>query len=144
MPAGYEFQIDHRVIHGAAWDHVTLDDLEHYMADASRLPGDLRGAVEYLDLSEAITLQVSTVGALQLAPWYESLIDRGIRGSVIFAPDEEVYEIAETIIATCSIVGGGLPDGYRLTTSPVALRNVHHFLQQGSTSTKRSFPARVA
>ena len=65
MPAGYEFEIDHRVIHGAAWDHVTLDDLEHYMVEASRLPGDLRGAVEYLDLSEVITLQVSMVGALQ-------------------------------------------------------------------------------
>ncbi len=143
MPAGYEYQIDHRVIHGAAWDHVTLDDLEHYMADASRLPDDLRGAVEYLDLSEVITLQVSTVGALQLAPWYESLIDRGIRGSVIFAPDEEVYEIAETIIATCSMVGGGLPDGYRITDTPVALRNVHHFLEQ-EPSRQASEEAQVA
>ena len=144
MPAGYEYQIDHRVIHGAAWDHVTLDDLEHYMADASRLPGDLRGAVEYLDLSEVITLQVSMVGALQLAPWYESLIDRGIRGSVIFSPDEEVYEIAETIIATCAQVGGGIPDGYRLTSAPVALRNVHHFLKQGSVTEAPTRPAQVA
>ena len=55
MPAGYEYEIDHRVIHGAAWDHVTLDDLEHYLSEAARLPDDLRGAIEYLDLSEVIT-----------------------------------------------------------------------------------------
>lgn len=128
MPAGYEFHIDHQIIHGAAWDHVTLDDLEHYMAEAAQLPDDLRGAVEYLDLSEVITLQISAVGALQLAPWYERLIDRGIRGSIIFAPDEEVYEIAETIISTCSMVGGGLPDGYLLTRASVSLPAAHHLL----------------
>lgn len=144
MPAGYEYQIDHRVIHGAAWDHVTLDDLEHYMVEASQLPTDLRGAVEYLDLSEVITLQVSMVGALQLAPWYESLIDRGIRGSVIFAPDEEVYEIAETIIATCAQMVGGLPDGYRLTSTPLPLTNVHHFLKQGPTLEVLACHAQVA
>ena len=144
MPAGYEFQIDHRIIHGAAWDHVTLDDLERYMVEASQLPGDLRGAVEYLDLSEVITLQVSMVGALQLAPWYESLIDRGIRGSVIFAPDEEVYEIAETIIATCAQMVGGLPDGYRLTSTPLPLTNVHHFLKQGPTLEVLACHAQVA
>jgi hypothetical protein len=114
------------------------------MVEASQLPGDLRGAVEYLDLSEVITLQVSMVGALQLAPWYESLIDRGIRGSVIFAPDEEVYEIAETIIATCAQMGGGLPDGYRLTSTPVALTNVHHFLKQGPTLEALACHAQVA
>lgn len=130
MPAGYEFHLDYRVIDAAAWDHVTLSDLENYLDEAARLPNDLRGAVEYLDLSEAISMQVSYVGALQLAPWYERLIDRGIRGSVIYAPDDEIYEVASTIIATCSIVGGGLPDGYRLTRTPVPLRAVQGFLDQ--------------
>ena len=54
---------------------------------------------------------------------------------MIYAPDEEVFELAETIVSTCSLVGGGLPDGYRLSRSPVALRNVHHFLDQGTTDT---------
>ena len=132
MPAGYEYHLDHRVIDAAAWDHVTLVDMEHYLEEASHLPNDLRGAVEYLDLSEVLSLQVSYVGALQLAPWYERLIDRGIRGSVIYAPEEEIHELASTVIATCSMVGGGLPDGYRLSRTPVALRNVHHFLEQGA------------
>ena len=134
MPAGYEYDLDHRVINAAAWDHVTLDDLEHYLEEASLLPNDLRGAVEYLDLSEVLSLQVSYVGALQLAPWYERLIDRGIKGSVIYAPEEEIHELASTVIATCSLVGGGAPEGYRLSRTPVALRNVHHFLEQGCES----------
>ena len=134
MPAGYEYDLDHRVIDAAAWDHVTLDDLEHYLEEASLLPNDLRGAVEYLDLSEVLSLQVSYVGALQLAPWYERLIDRGIKGSVIYAPEEKIHELAGTVIATCSLVGGGPPEGYRLSRSPVALQNVHHFLEQGRES----------
>ena len=58
MPAGYEYNLDHRVIDAAAWDIVTLVDLETYFEEAAQLPNDLRGAVEYLDLSEAVTLQV--------------------------------------------------------------------------------------
>ena len=132
MPAGYEYHLDHRVIDAAAWDHVTLVDLEHYLSGAAQIPNDLRGAVEYLDLSEALSVQVSYVGALQLVPWYERLIDRGIRGSVIHAPGDDIYEVASTITATCSLVEGGLPDGYHITRSPVALRNVHHFLDQAN------------
>ena len=142
MPAGYEYHLDYRVIDAAAWDYVSLVDMETYLEGASLLPNDLRGSVEYLDLSETLSVQVSYVGALQLAPSYERLIDRGIRGSVIYAPHEETYEIANTIIATCSIVGGGLPDGYRLSRTPIALRNVHHFLDQGSSDEVAS--ARVA
>ncbi len=145
MPAGYEYDLDHRVIDAAAWDHVTLVDLEQYLEEASQLPNDLRGAVEYLDLSEVLSLQISSVGALQLAPWYESLIDRGIRGSVIYAPDDKLHELANTVIATCSMIGGGLPDGYRLTRSPVDLKDVHRYLEQGSEFLHLvAEPARVA
>ena len=95
MPAGYEYHLDYRVIDAAAWDYVSLVDMETYLEGASLLPNDLRGAVEYLDLSETLSVQVSYVGALQLAPWYERLIDRGIRGSVIYPPHEETYETAK-------------------------------------------------
>ncbi|MDE0595475.1 MAG: hypothetical protein ABGZ49_17475 [Akkermansiaceae bacterium] len=143
MPAGYEYHLDYRVIDAAAWDHVSLVDMETNLEEASQLPNDLRGAVEYLDLSESLSLQVSYVGALQLAPWYERLIDRGVRGSVIYAPNEEIYEVASTIIATCSMVGGGLPDGYRLSRTPIALRNMHHYLDQGAITNELP-SARVA
>tara|TARA_B100000927_G_scaffold139546_1_gene112648 strand:+ start:54 stop:485 length:432 start_codon:yes stop_codon:yes gene_type:complete len=134
MPAGYEYHLDHRVIDAAGWDHVTLVDLELYLDRASRLPNDLRGAVEYLDLSEALSVQVSSVGALQLVPWYERLIDRGIRGSVIYVPAEEIQEVVNSIITSCSLIAGDLPDGYHLTSTPVALRNVHHFLDQANSA----------
>ena len=143
MPAGYEYHLDYRVIDAAAWDHVSLVDMESYLEGASHLPNDLRGAVEYLDLSESLSLQVSYVGALQLAPWYERLIDRGVRGSVIYAPNEEIYQVASTIVATCSMVGGGLPDGYRLSRTPIALRNMHHYLDQGAVTNELP-TARVA
>ena len=51
MPAGYEYHLDYRVIDAAAWDYVSLVDMETYLEGASLLPNDLRGAVEYLDLS---------------------------------------------------------------------------------------------
>jgi hypothetical protein len=143
MPAGYEYHLDYRVIDAAAWDHVSLVDIETYLEEASHLPNDLRGAVEYLDLSESLSLQVSYVGALQLAPWYERLIDRGVRGSVIYAPSKEIYEVASTIIATCSMVGGSLPDGYRISRTPIALRNMHHYLDQGAVTNELP-SARVA
>ena len=132
MPAGYEYHLDYRVIDAAAWDHVTLVDLEHYLQRAAQIPNDLRGAVEYLDFSEALSVQVNSVGALQLVPWYEHLVDRGIRGSVIYAPNDQIFEVASTIMTNCALVLGGLPDGYRLSRTPVALRNVHHFLEQAT------------
>jgi len=88
--------------------------------------------VEYLDLHEALSMQISYMGALQLGPWYERLIDRGIRGSVIYAPTAETYSVASTIISTCAGVDGGLPDGYRLTHTPIALQHVHDFLDHGA------------
>lgn len=138
MPAGYEYNLDHRVVDAAAWDIVTLADWERYLEQAATLPNDLRGAVEFVDLSEAVSVQVSYMGAMQLAPYYETFLDRGIRGSVIYVPDEELYEVASMIISTCSVVGGGLPDGYRLTTRPIPLHDVHRFLEQGDSSSKDS------
>ena len=134
MPAGYEYHLDHRAIDAAAWDVVTLSDLQGYLVGVSSLPNNLRGAVEYLDLSEVVSLGISYVGAMQLATAYEQLIDRGVRGSVIYAPDYEVFEGADTLISTCSVVGGGLPDGYRLTSAPVPLRDLHRFLLHGGTA----------
>lgn len=142
MPAGYEYNLDHHVIDAAAWDVVTLVDMESYLEEAAQLPNDLRGAVEYLDLSEAVSMKISNVGALQLALWYERLIDRGILGSVIYAPSDHTYEAANTILSTCSVVGGTLPDGYRLSRTPIALQNVQHFLEQGVA--ERVASARVA
>ena len=90
MPAGFEYHLDYRVIDAAAWDVVTLADLEGYFLRAARLPDNLEGAVAYLDLSEAVALQVSDVGAMQLSPACEQFIDRGIRGIVIHAPDHAI------------------------------------------------------
>ena len=43
------------------------------------------------------------------------------------------------------MIGGGLPDGYRLTRSPVALKDVHTYLERGSEFTQiATESARVA
>ena len=128
MPSAFEYHLDYLIIDAAAWDVVTLEDLESYMVRSARLPDNLRGSVEYLDLGEAVSLNVTPVGAMQLTPAYEGLIDRGIRGSVIYAPDDRIYEGARMLIATCAVIGGGLPDGYRLTRTPVPLQDLHCYL----------------
>ena len=131
MPAGYEYHLDHRVVDAACWDVVTLAEWGEYLAAAARLPCDLRGAVEYLDLSEALAIRVNGVGALQIACCYEGLLDRGIRGTVIHAPDPGIQQAAEEVIRTCSRLAGGLPDGYRFCGFPIGLGEVHGFLDHG-------------
>lgn len=128
MPANYEFNIDHGVIEVCAWDLVTLSDLTEYLGEISATPNDLSDTVEYLDLGQANDLNISQLGALQIARSYEKLIDRGIRGSVIYAPTDRVYQAAKTMIATFVAVGGELPHGYRLTRTPMAVGDVHAFL----------------
>ena len=128
MPANYEFNIDHGVIEVCAWDLVTLSDLTEYLGDVTATPNDLSNTIEYVDLGQATELNVSQLGALQIASSYERLIDRGIRGSVIYAPSDQVYEAAKTMIATFVAVAGDLPDGYRLTRTPLAIGEVHAFL----------------
>ena len=131
MPVGYEFHLDHRVLDAAGWDVVTLAELEDLFRSAANLPDSLEGVVEYLDLSEALALQMTAVGALQLASFYERLLDRGLRGLVIYAPDPETYALASTIAATCSIAGGGVAGGFRLTPTPIPLHEVHRALEPG-------------
>ncbi len=85
-------------------------------------------AVEYIDLGEAAGLNICQLGALQISAAYEKLIDRGIQGSVIYAPSDEIYEAAKTMIATFVSVGGELPHGYRLTRTPLAIKDVPAYL----------------
>ena len=128
MPANYEYNIDHGVIEGCAWDVVTQGDLVGYFEEAASSSNDLSRAVEYLDLGEVAGLNICELGALQICAAYEKLRDRGIRGAVIYAPSDEIYEAAKTIVATFASVGGDLPQGYRLTRTPVAIGDVHAYL----------------
>ncbi len=116
---------------------VTLGDLASYLREASASPNDLSNAVEYIDLGEAAELNICQLGAIQIAADYEKLIDRGIRGSVIYAPTDEIYEGAKTMIATMISVCGDLPEGYRLTRTPLAIKDVPAFLQGDSAEAPR-------
>ena len=93
--------------------------------------------LEYIDFGEAAGLNISQLGALQIASEYEKLIDRGIRGSVIHAPTDAIYEAAKTMIATLVSVGGERPEGYRLTRTPLAIRDVPAFLHSDSAEVSR-------
>ena len=63
-----------------------------------------------------------------MAHYYEKLIARGLRGSVIYAPSDHLYEVAQTMFGTFDAIGGIFPDGYRLTRHPIAIRDVPVFL----------------
>jgi hypothetical protein len=128
MPANYEFNLDHGVIEVAAWDIVTLGDLDSYLAEVTSVPHNLRGAIEYIDFGQVAEIRISEHGALQVAHYYEQLITRGLRGSVIYAPSDRLYEVAKTMIGTFDAIGGILPDGYRLTRHPVHIGDVPRFL----------------
>jgi len=137
MPANYELNIDHGVIEVCAWDLVTLADLAAYLREVSTLPNDLSTVLEYIDLGGATELNISQLGALQIAAHYEKLVDRGIQGSVIHAPSDKIYEAARTMIATFVSVGGDLPHGYRLTRTPLAIRDVRPYLCGVAAETRR-------
>lgn len=128
MPANYELNLDHGVIEVSAWDIVTLGEFEAYLGEVTSVPHNLRGAIEYFDFGEAADIRVCEHGALQVAHYYERLIARGLRGSVLYAPTDALYETAKTLIATFDAIGGTLPDGYRLTRHPVAIGDVPGFL----------------
>lgn len=128
MPANYEYNIDHGVIEGCAWDAVTQGDLVGYFEESAASPNDLSHAVEYLDLGEVAAINICELGALQICAAYEKLRDRGLQGSVVYAPSDQVYEAAKTMLATFAAVGGELPQGYRLSRTPVAIKDVHAFL----------------
>lgn len=128
MPANYELNIDHGVIELAAWDLVSFGDLADVFEALSTLPADLGKTVQYIDFGEATEIQVSELGAIQMSRSYEKIMDRGLRGCVLYAPSETSYEAARMLISTFASVCGDLPDGYRLTKTPLAIGEVRGFL----------------
>jgi hypothetical protein len=128
MPANYELNIDHNVIEVSAWDNVGLGDIEEYQEELATLPNDLGKAIEYIDLSQATDITICPLGALQIARSFEKLMDRGLRGCVIHAPNDKCREVARMLISTFTSVCGDLPEGYRLTSTPLAIKDVRHFL----------------
>lgn len=134
MPANYELNIDHQVIEVAAWDTVGLGDIEEYIEEMATLPDDLGKTIEYLDLGQVTDLVICPLGALQIARAYEKLMDRGLRGCVIYAPDEKSRETARMLISTFTSVCGDLPEGYRLTKTPLAIGDVRSYLHSREDS----------
>lgn len=130
MPADFEYDIDHRMVDMAAWDHVTLDDLADCFERLDALPGDLSDSVQYLDLSEASTLVVSHTGAMQLGTVYEKLLARGIRGIVIFAPAEQVAERVGMIMNTLSELIAPFQDGFYIIRAPMAAAEVPAYIKE--------------
>ena len=128
VPANFEYDIDHRLIDMAAWDHVSIDDLVDCFRRLNALPGDLSDTVEYLDLGEASFLSVSHQGALQLATEYEALLERGLRGIVIYAPGDNTNATVRMIMTTLAGIVGELPAGFRLVRTPVSHAKLREFL----------------
>ena len=120
VPADFEYNIDHRLIDMAAWDHVSIDDFVDCFRRLNALPVDLSDTVEYIDLGEASYLSISHQGALQLATEYETLRERGLRGIVIYAPGENTHATVKMIMSTLASIVGDLPKGFRLVRTPVS------------------------
>lgn len=134
MPADFEYNIDHRMVDMAAWDHVSLDDLADCFERMDALPGNLSQSVQYLDLSEASALVISHTGALQLGTVYEKILNKGIRGLVIFAPAEQVAEKISMIISTLSDIIGPFPDGFHLVRAHMPASEVSGFIDERKQS----------
>ena len=130
MPADFEFNIDHRLIDMAAWDHVSIDEFVDCFRRLNALPGDLTDTIEYIDLGEASFLSISHQGALQLAAEYEHLLDRGLRGIVVYAPGDNTHSTVTMIMTTLASIVGELPSGFRIVRTPVALSKLREYLQQ--------------
>ena len=128
MPADFEYDIDHKMVDIAAWDHVSIDDLLSCFQRLATLPGNLTDSIQYLDLSEAKAIAISSTGAMQLGAAYEDLLDRGLRGMVIFAPDEDVAGTAGMIMSTLADLIGSFPDGFYVIRAAMPASDVKNCL----------------
>jgi hypothetical protein len=128
MPVNYELNIDHQVIEIAAWDVVTLGDLDDCQEELATLPADLGKTIAYLDFGQVTDMVICPLGALQIARSFEKIMDCGLRGCVVYAPNDACHETARMLISTFASVCGDLPEGYRLTRSPLAIRDVRSFV----------------
>ncbi len=116
------------MIEVAAWDNVGLGDIEEYQEELATLPHDLGKTIEYIDLSQATDITICPLRALQIARSFEKFMDRGLRSCGIHAPNEKCHEVARMLISTFTSVCGDLPEGYRLSSTPLAIKDVLPFL----------------
>jgi hypothetical protein len=120
MPIQYHYDPSLKVIFAKGIGVVSLTDLLEYGMQVLKTKEDLSGAVEYVDLSEAIDIAVSYNSASNMIEIYKQWISRGVKGSVLYAPSDFCYAMARMIGAVISSVMGKPDRGPLVVRTPVS------------------------
>jgi hypothetical protein len=132
MAIHYHFDRKWKIVYAKGIGIVSLTDLLEYGREVLALPDDLTGAVEYVDLSAATDIAVTYQSAQQMIDIYKGWMERGIAGSVLYAPSDLCYGLARMISSVISSVSGIKDGGALVTRTPISPEDLRAWLAERS------------
>ena len=136
MQIQYHFDPKLKILFAKGSGNISLNDLMVYGRKVLEIPDDLHGAIEYVDFSEAKDIAVSFQSAQLMIDVYKQWMERGIIGSVLFAPTDFCYGMARMIGAALSTVSGNPASGAFVTRTPIAPENLRLWLGEAIAARK--------
>ncbi len=106
MPIEFQYDEENRVIITKGTGVVSMDELIVYGRNVLNLDGDLKGAVEYVDLSQATDVELTYLSAKSMLSTYRKWMERGVKGSVFYVPSDLSYGLVCMIRAVLGAVIG--------------------------------------
>jgi len=128
MPIQYHFDPVLKILLAKGSEIISLDDVLQYGRNVLEQPHDLKETIEYIDLSEAKDVAVSYQSAQQMLSIYQQWMERGVIGSVVYAPNDVCYGMARMISVVLSSVAGGPVRGHILSRTPIRPENLRSWL----------------
>jgi hypothetical protein len=141
MQIQFRFDPDLKILFAKGSGIISLDDLLEYGKKVLEIPGDLTGAIEYVDFSETKDIAVSYQSAQHMLDVYKQWMSKGIAGSVLYAPTDVCYGMARMIGAVLSSVSGNPVHGPLVTREPISPENLRSWLAE-AMATERSDDSR--
>ncbi len=104
MPIKFRYDEDDKIIYAEGEGIVTLNDLLDYGENILQLESDLNGATEYVNFENVEDISVTYQTAKRMLSVYGKWVQRGVKGSIIYAPGTINYGMARMIGAVLSSV----------------------------------------
>lgn len=100
MPISYTFSLDSCIVYSKAEGVLTLEDLLHYLES---VVGDARiteGFVELVDIERVTDFRVSYSDTSPFAPIWKRYLEKGCRGTVVYAPGDQAFGVTRMVRGT--------------------------------------------
>ncbi len=134
MPIQYHFDPVLKILLAKGSEVISLDDILQYGISVLELPHDLKETIEYIDLSETKDVAVSYQSAQRMLSLYTRWMERGVIGSVAYAPNDACYGMARMISVVLSTVARGPVRGHILSRTPIRPEDLRSWLARAITS----------